>query len=90
MGNAQTETSAACGQSRSTVVLGGEAHGYWFSFKRGEWFKRGEQAATHNEFGGLSYVGFLSKAQQEELDALIRAYLDTINASLSGLPLGKD
>ncbi len=91
MENEQTETSAACGQSRSTVVLGGSVeprHGFWFSFKRGEWFKRGNEPAYHQEAGGLSYVGWLTKEQKEELDRLIREYLDRIektpNAEVSG------
>lgn len=49
--------------------------GYYFEFGRGQWTSR-DSKAIFWPGSGLTYVGTMTLAQQNELDQLIRSFVD--------------
>ena len=54
--------------------------GHYFKFERGQWTKYGNLPPTFYQASGHTYIGSLTLAQRQELDALIDKYLKSIEA----------
>ena len=57
--------------------------GYYFSFERGSWAKWGDAPAQFrkDKASGTSYVGWFTKEQSDQLDAMITKFIEDCEAA---------